>query len=112
MPGMGKTRAADWIIQQDQMLELMIEFMDSVAPDERFAVAGTSYGGYLACGSVYFRGDQLDGLLLNVPAVEPDADKQHLPQFSTVYENADFLAALTADEQSDPSIFLEFPHCY
>lgn len=105
LPGMGKTRAADWITQQDQMLELMIEFMDTVAPGERLAVAGTSYGGILARGFVHFRSEQLDGLLLNVPAVEQDATKLHLPHFFTVREDADFLAALTAEEQYMRELF-------
>jgi pimeloyl-ACP methyl ester carboxylesterase len=106
LPGMGKSRAADWITQQDQMLELVIAFMDTVAPGERFVVAGTSYGGYLARGLVYLRGEQLDGLLLTVPAVEPDAAKLHLPYFFTVHEDADFLAALTADEQYMRELFV------
>ena len=67
LPGMGKTRAADWITCQDQMLDLVIDFIDTVAPGERFVVAGTSYGGYLARGLVYHRGAQMDGLLLTVP---------------------------------------------
>lgn len=76
---MGKTRAADWITCQDQMLDLVIAFIDTVAPGERFVVAGTSYGTYLARGLMHHRGAQLDGLLLNVPVIETDATKQHLP---------------------------------
>lgn len=106
LPGMGKTRAPDWITQQDQMLEIVIEFMDAVAPGERFVVAGTSYGGRLARGVVYCRGDQLDGLLLNVPSIGTDAAKQHLPPFRVVQEDADFLAALTADEQYMRELFV------
>lgn len=106
LPGMGKTRAADWIIRQDQILELVIEFMDTIAPGKRFVVAGTSYGGYLARGVVHRRGDQLDGLLLTVPVVEQDAAKQHLPAFLTVHEDAAFLAALTTEEQYMRDLFV------
>jgi len=106
LPGMGKTRAADWITRQDQMLELVIEFMDTVAPGQRFVVAGTSYGGYLARGLVYQRGAQIDGLLLNVPSVERDATKLHLPQSLVVREDAAFLAALAADEQYMRELFV------
>jgi len=63
LPGMGRTRAADWITCQDQMLDLVIDFIDTVAPGERFVVAGTSYGAYLARGLVHHRGAQIDGLL-------------------------------------------------
>jgi pimeloyl-ACP methyl ester carboxylesterase len=105
MPGMGKVRAADWITHQDQMLDLVVEFIDTVAPGERFVVAGTSYGGYLARGLVYRRGEQMDGLLLTVPAVETDASKAHLPSILVVREDTDFLATLAADEQYMRELF-------
>jgi pimeloyl-ACP methyl ester carboxylesterase len=99
LPGMGKTRAAAWITQQDQILDIVVEFMDNIAPGERFVVAGTSYGGYLARGLVYRRGAQMDGLMINVPGFRQDRDKQDLPQFRVLREDAEFLAALAPDEQ-------------
>jgi pimeloyl-ACP methyl ester carboxylesterase len=99
LPGFGKTQAANWISTQDQMLDIVLEFIDAVAPGERFVVAGTSYGGYMARGVVYRRKMHMDGLLLNVPAIETDATKQHLPPHQVVREDPQFLAALRADEQ-------------
>jgi pimeloyl-ACP methyl ester carboxylesterase len=99
LPGMGKTRAADWITHQDQMLELVIAFVDAVVPGERFVVAGSSYGGYLARGLVHQCGSQIDGLLIDVPLIEPEAAKRHLPQPLVVCEDPAFLAALAPDEQ-------------
>jgi pimeloyl-ACP methyl ester carboxylesterase len=66
LPGMGQTSAADWITCQDQILEILLAFIDTVAPEQRFIVAGTSYGGYLARGLIYQRGDQIDGMMINV----------------------------------------------
>lgn len=97
LPGMGKTRAPDSLITQDQILELLSNFMDTVAPGERFVVAGTSYGAYLARGLIYQRGSDIDGLLLNVPPFT--ANKQPLPQPLVVHQDAEFLAALSPDEQ-------------
>ena len=48
LPGLGKTGPVDWITNQDQVLDIVLEFIDTVAPEERFVVVGTSYGGYLA----------------------------------------------------------------
>jgi pimeloyl-ACP methyl ester carboxylesterase len=50
LPGMGKTRAAGWITNQDHMLEVVLEFIDAIAPGERFVVAGQSYGAILRAG--------------------------------------------------------------
>jgi pimeloyl-ACP methyl ester carboxylesterase len=99
LPGMGKTPAPDWITTQDQMLEMVIAFIDTVAPTERFVVVGTSYGGDLALGTVHHRSAQMDGLLLTVPGIEAEGAKQHLPQPLVVHEDAAFLAALKSDEQ-------------
>lgn len=79
MPGHGKTSGADWITGTDQVLEVVEDFIDRVIPGERFVVAGTSYGAYIARGLVYRRGPQMDGLLLCVPAIIPDRTKRTVP---------------------------------
>ncbi len=99
LPGMGRTGAMVGITHQDQVLDLILAFMDAVAPSKRFVVAGTSYGGYLARGMVHRRGAQIDGLLLNVAAVEIDKQKRNLPQHQVLREDSEFLAALQSDEQ-------------
>jgi pimeloyl-ACP methyl ester carboxylesterase len=99
LPGMGKTRAADSIMTQDQVLDIVLAFLDQVAPNERFVVAGTSYGAYLARGLVYRRGEDIDGLLLNVPSVDSASATQHLPEHRIISEDPQFLAALRPDEQ-------------
>lgn len=69
LPGMGKTPGADWISSSDNVLDVLEQFLDRLFPNERFLVAGLSYGGYLARGLVYRRGTQMDGLLLSVPSI-------------------------------------------
>lgn len=100
LPGMGKTRGPEWITHQDHMLDVIMEFMDAIAPGERFVVAGSSYGGYLARGVVYRRSEQMDGLLLSVPGAGTDDRKQFLPKPLVIHEDEEFLAALTPDEQN------------
>ena len=70
-PGMGRTPGADWITSQDQMLEVMLDFIDHVIPGQSFALAGGSYGGYMARGVVYRRAARVDGLMLCAPRVHP-----------------------------------------
>ena len=99
LPGMGKTPGADWISTHDQMLAVILEFIDTIAPGERFTITGTSYGGYLARGVVYRRNAQIDGVLLNVPAIEIDDSKRNLPAHRVLREDAEFLGALKPEEQ-------------
>jgi pimeloyl-ACP methyl ester carboxylesterase len=99
LPGMGRTPGADWITCQDQMLEVALEFLDTVAPGERFAVAGVSLGGYLARGIVQRRIAQVDGVMLCVPVVGTALAKRDLPQHQVLVHDPDFVGALEADEQ-------------
>jgi pimeloyl-ACP methyl ester carboxylesterase len=69
LPGHGKTPAPDWITSNDQMLDVVLEFIDEVTNGERFLLVGRSYGGYLARGVVNRRPSLIDGLLLWVPVV-------------------------------------------
>lgn len=99
LPGMGKTKATERLVNQDQILELVIDFINMVIPGERFVVAGTSYGAYLARGLVYYLGAQMDGLLLYVPLIETDKTKRQIPKPLVVREDPGFQSALAPDEQ-------------
>jgi pimeloyl-ACP methyl ester carboxylesterase len=68
LPGQGRTPAADWIFNQEQVLDIVLDFVDQVIPNQGFALAGTSRGGYLARGLIYRRPASVEGALLIVPA--------------------------------------------
>jgi len=87
LPGMGKTPAVDWITSHDQMLQVVMDFIDQVVHGKRFSVAGASYGGYLARGLVYRRSERMHGLLLTAPLVQPDDEKSVLPPHTSIVED-------------------------
>src|SRR5258707_1000574 len=66
LPGHGRTQAKDWIVNQEQVLELVLGFIGKVIPRQSFAIAGASRGGYLARGVMYMRPAAVDGALLIV----------------------------------------------
>lgn len=98
LPGMGRTPSASWITHQDHMLEIVVAFLQQIAPGQRYVVAGTSYGGYLARGLVHEQGAVIDGVFLMVPAAESDETKENLPQQQVLVEDAQFLSALRPEE--------------
>src|SRR5689334_9510068 len=63
LPGHGKTPGADWITTNDQVLEVVIEFMHTIAPHQRYVVAGISWGGFFAKGLIFQQGALIDGVL-------------------------------------------------
>jgi pimeloyl-ACP methyl ester carboxylesterase len=97
LPGMGKTRGADWITTQDQMLDVVLDFIDKVIPGQHFAVAGTSYGGYLARGVVYRKSALMNGLFLMVPVIQPDNAKRTLPSHITLVKDSAILSGVEPD---------------
>ena len=99
LPGHGKTPVPTWLLEHDDVLDLVLEFIDAVAPGERFAVHGWSWGGYLARGVVHHRPSQLVGVMLNVPSVNWGAANEDLPAKQVVKSDPQFLAELRPEER-------------
>lgn len=97
LPGMGRTSVTGRIESRDHVLDTLLEFIDTVAPGERFVVEGTSFGGSLARALVYRVGERIDGMFINVPAVV-SSSKEDIPAHQVVREDAQFLSSLTSDE--------------
>jgi pimeloyl-ACP methyl ester carboxylesterase len=72
LPGRGQTRGEPWITTNDQVLDIVLEVIDTLIPNERFVIAGHSAGGYLARAVLNRRMDRVDGLLQVVPVIDPD----------------------------------------
>ena len=94
LPGMGKTPASSHITNSDQMLEMAIDFIKAVAPNQQVVLIGESYGGYLAQGIIYRMPDLVDGLLLLCPLVEADAQKRILPKPQVLFKDDEFISRL------------------
>ena len=98
LPGMGKTPGPAWMNSSDQMLEVILEFIDGVIPNQPFLVAGESYGGYLARGLIKARREQMQGLLLICP-VSMQEKRNKLPALQVLEKDEDFLNSLSAEER-------------
>ena len=104
LPGQGKTPGAESLNTMDDILEVLIEFIETVAPGQRFVVGGLSYGGYFSRGMVYKLGSQIDGVLLWIPQVENDPANAQLPTHQILVENPELKAALTPQESWFPTM--------
>ncbi len=69
LPGHGRTPGADRIRDMDDYLGVLLETVDELFGDERFALGGISFGAYLALGIARKRQSRIEGLLLSVPEV-------------------------------------------
>jgi pimeloyl-ACP methyl ester carboxylesterase len=99
LPGMGRSLAKAGLKTQDDMLEVLLAFVDRVLPG-RFVLAGTSGGAYLARAIAARRRSRIDGLLLRVPAVITDIARRTLPSFRPLVEDAALMATFDDEERA------------
>ncbi len=99
MPGHGATPAPDWLASQDEMLEILVEFIVAVAGDERLVVIGHSWGAYLASGLANRIAERIDGLMLIIPMVRAERSRRDLPPHTIIVNDPSAVAAARPDEQ-------------
>jgi pimeloyl-ACP methyl ester carboxylesterase len=87
LPGMGQSDAPDWLKTQDQVLDVVVEFINTVIPRERFCVVGLSYGGLLAQGLVHRLAHRMDGVMFLVTSLA-SKDEKGLPPHIVMYEES------------------------
>lgn len=100
LPGMGKSKGVSWITGVDQMLELVLGFIDTVIPNGNFVLAGESYGGLLARAVINKRFSRVEGLLLICPAAGRGAADEKDAQFQVFEEDIPFLNSLAEEERN------------
>ena len=95
LPGMGKTLGPKWLISTDQMLDVVLEFIDKVIPNKNFIIASNSYGSYLARGIILKRSTFIDGVLFMCPLIIPQPEKRDLPQkFNVIMKDTELISSL------------------
>jgi pimeloyl-ACP methyl ester carboxylesterase len=99
LPGMGKTPGRPWLTGTDQMLEVVLEFIDGILPGQNFSVAGESYGGYLARGIIKERKNQVEGLLLICSTAIQETCQENATAFQILEKDEAFVASLSEEER-------------
>jgi pimeloyl-ACP methyl ester carboxylesterase len=82
LPGMGRTPAPDSIMSADDVLDVLLGFIDGVIGDQPLLVAGHSAGGYYAHAIARQRPEQVIGLALLCPLL---AGIHDVPEHEVAY---------------------------
>jgi Predicted hydrolases or acyltransferases (alpha/beta hydrolase superfamily) len=100
LPGLGKTKGNEWLSSTDRMLELVMNFIEGVIPNQAFLLAGESYGGYLARGIAKKRPTKIKGLLLKCPLARNETQFKNAPPFCVLEKDHSLLETLSDEEKS------------
>ncbi|WP_137789176.1 alpha/beta hydrolase [Bacillus sp. E(2018)] len=101
LPGMGQTKDYDSIQNSDEMLQAVIQFIDTLLPDQYFLLAGQSYGGYIIRGIIAKIPERVLGAAFICPMILPDHSDRTLPEQTNLEVDYEFLATLTEEERED-----------
>lgn len=96
LPGMGRTPAPETLDSADDVLDLLLAFVDGVLGDGPFLLIGHSAGAYYARAIAGRRPKQVAGLALICPLGENVRD---LPPHQVLYTSADPSGTLDAAEE-------------
>lgn len=94
LPGMGQTPGSEQIQSTDDILDVVVDFIDTLIPGQPFLIAGVSYGGYLSRGVLKRKFNQVAGMALICPVILGDQKQRDLPPRTVIVENAQLLAEL------------------
>ena len=94
LPGMGKTSGGEHIQSTDDVLDVVLSFIDAVIGEQPFLIVGESYGGYLARGIVQRKFEQVAGMALICPGIIAERPRRDVPPHTIIVENPRLLATL------------------
>ena len=100
IPGHGQSQVDVGIDTQEQVLDIILDFMEGFAPGERFAIVGESRGGYLARGIVYKKPEMVSGAMFIVPGRHVVASQESVPPHVTLVKADDLIPTLESNEIS------------
>lgn len=101
LPGMGKTKGESWIRNSDDILKIVVDFVENVIPNQHFSIVGESYGGYLAQGLVTRKRELIDGIVLICPAVIANSSKRNVPVHNVLVKDTVLLSSLTKEDVAE-----------
>lgn len=99
LPGMGKTKNYQSIKNSNDMLEIVIDFIEAIIPNQSFLVVGESYGSYLARGIIAKSKEKIAGAAFICPMIIPEMGKRNLPEHLIIFKDENFLEKLNKEER-------------
>ena len=110
LPGMGLTKAPEHVASTDDVYAVVRAAVDALVPGA-YAVAGESYGGYLARGLVAEHGRRVTGMALVCPMLVADPVDRDVPAPEVLFRDA-FCEALPRGTEFDTTTVVQTEETY
>ena len=94
LPGMGQTPGKETIESTDDILNVVVDFIDTVIPGQQFLLVGESYGGYLSQGVIHYKFEQVAGMALICAGTIMERSLRDLLPRMVLVENSVLLSEL------------------
>ena len=110
LPGMGLTKAPGHIVSTDDVYAVVRDTVDALVPGA-YAVAGESYGGYLARGLVAEHRQRVTGMALVCPMLVAEHAERDVPVHQVLHRDP-FCAALPRGTEFDDMTVVQTEETY
>ena len=101
LPGMGLTKDYNGINNSDDMLNTLVDFIESILPNQEYIVVGESYGGYLARGLIQKHKERILGAAFICPVIIPQHSDRTVEKHIILKSDNPFLKTLSQEELAD-----------
>lgn len=101
LPGMGLTKNYNDISSSDEMLSAIIEFIETIIPNEDYLIAGESYGGYIARGIIQKNPEQILGAAFICPVIFTSFEDRKVEMHQTIKVDQQFIEKLSKEQFED-----------
>jgi pimeloyl-ACP methyl ester carboxylesterase len=100
LPGMGDTPADASIVDLQSMYDQVATLVEQQVSPSKFLLVGTSCGGYFARALVTQFGEQILGVFLKVPMMEPDDLRRDRDGFKAIVEDEEAVKLALGEGQA------------
>lgn len=101
LPGMGLTKNYHDISSSDEMLDVILEFIQAIIPNQEYIIVGESYGGYLARGVIQKQKEMILGAAFICPVIIPSPEKRTVEKHKIIKTDRRFIEKLSKEELDD-----------
>lgn len=86
LPGMGDSQDVSLVHNSDDVLRLVIDFINQITGDQKIAICGHSYGGYICLGLLDKLGSKIESAFLTCPVVHADKENRDISAHKNIIQ--------------------------